>query len=411
MQDQKYYRKGFKMRDEIQHLLDRDYQSAIVDNIRSSGNALEAGDLTISLAGEFGFCYGVDRAVDYAYQTAMKFPDRQIYLVGEIIHNPHVNTRMREMGIESLYPDEDGSFDFSAVTEDDVVILPAFGVTLEDFETLKELGCVLVDTTCGSVLLVWKRVEAYARDGYTAVIHGKYKHEESRATASQVKKHEGGKYLIVRNMDEVQLVADYIARRPGHLSRDEFLAHFRKKASEGFDPDEDLRKVGMANQTTMLAGESLMIGARLREALAERWGEEYAEENYRAFDTLCSATQERQDAIVEMMEDPPDVMIVVGGYNSSNTNHLAHLCSQHTRTFHVDDAGKIDVETGTIRHKPELGADQPEAEETDWLPEGPFELGITAGASTPNNKIGEALVRVLKIRGVEVEPGQAKAAT
>ncbi len=405
--EQTYFRKGFGLKDEVKPLIDSEYHSALVERIRSRGYTETFGDVTVRLAQEFGFCYGVDRAVDYAYETRHKFPDKKVYLVGEIIHNPHVNTRMREMGIESLYPDEGGSFDFSAVTEDDVVILPAFGVTLEDFETLKELGCVLVDTTCGSVLLVWKRVEAYARDGYTAVIHGKYKHEESRATASQVKKHEGGKYLIVRNMDEVQLVADYIARRPGHLSRDEFLDHFRKKASEGFDPDEDLRKVGMANQTTMLAGESLMIGARLREALAERWGEEYAEENYRAFDTLCSATQERQDAIVEMMEDPPDVMIVVGGYNSSNTDHLAHLCSQHTRTFHVDDAGKIDVEAGTIRHKPDLGADRPESEETDWLPEGPFELGITAGASTPNNKIGEALVRVLQIRGVEVEPGQA----
>jgi 4-hydroxy-3-methylbut-2-enyl diphosphate reductase len=244
-------------------------------------------------------------------------------------------------------------------------------------------------------------VESYAREGFTAVIHGKYTHEESRATASQVNKHPGGKYLIVRDMKEAGVVCDYIAKRPGRLSREEFYTHFKDKASEGFDPDRDLEKIGVANQTTMLANESLAIGAKIRDAFVEAYGEEHAGEHFRSFDTICSATQERQDAVVQMMENPPDIMIVIGGYNSSNTNNLAHMCRDHTRTYHIEDAVCIDVDKGTIRHKPVLDPHAPEVEDSDWLPPGPFQLGITAGASTPNNKIGEAILRLLKIRGID----------
>ncbi len=398
-----YFRSGLGLKAKVKPLIDAEYHSALVERIRSRGYRETFGDVTVRLAKEFGFCYGVDRAIDYAYETRHRFPDRRVFLVGEIIHNPHVNHRMQEMGIESLYPDASGTFDFSGVTEDDVVILPAFGVTRQDFERLQKIGCVLVDTTCGSVLVVWKRVEAYARDGFTAVIHGKYTHEEARATASQVTKYPDGKYVIVRNMDEAMLLCDYIARRPGHLSREELLERFRNKVSPGFDPDRDLVRIGVANQTTMLARQSLAIGERIREAMEEAYGPEHVEEHFRSFGTICSATQERQDAVEEMMEEPPDVMIVIGGYNSSNTNHLAQLCRKHTRTYHIEDAACIDVERGTIRHKPELAPHAEEVEEADWLPEGPFDLGITAGASTPNNKIGEALLRVLRIRGTEVE--------
>jgi 4-hydroxy-3-methylbut-2-enyl diphosphate reductase len=404
--EETYFRKGFGLKTEVKPLIDAEYHSALVEQIRASGYERTFGDVKVRLAREFGFCYGVDRAVDYAYETVREFPDRRIFLVGEIIHNPHVNARMNAMGIRLIQPRSDGRFDFSQVDEHDVVIIPAFGVMLADFEILREIGCILVDTTCGSVLVVWKRVEQYARDGFTAVIHGKYTHEESRATASQVNKHPGGKYLIVRDMDEAEVVCDYIVGSANAPDRKAFLGRFAAKTSPGFDPDRDLQRIGMANQTTMLAGESLLIGGRIRQALEARYGEDHARECFRAFDTLCSATQERQDAVADMMKDPPDVMIVVGGYNSSNTNHLAHLCRQHTRTFHVDDATKIDVESGFIRHKPGLGVDDPELTETDWLPEGPFSLGITAGASTPNNKIGEALLRVLRSRGIEVDnPG------
>src|SRR6476660_1194048 len=182
-----YFRKGFGLKAEVQEELAA-YERALVDRMKASDYTLVVGDVTIRLAREFGFCYGVERAVEYAYQTRRKFPDRRIVLVGEIIHNPYVNARLRDMGIEILDRGEKSAFDFSSIQPEDVVILPAFGVTIEDFERLRALGCILVDTTCGSVLNVWKRVESYARDGFTAVIHGKYYHEETRATASQVRK-------------------------------------------------------------------------------------------------------------------------------------------------------------------------------------------------------------------------------
>lgn len=401
--EQTYFRKGFGLKKELRPLIDAEYHSALVERIRSSGYVDTFGDVTVRLAREFGFCYGVDRAVDYAYETVHQFPDRQIYLIGEIIHNPHVNRRMTEMGIVFLYPDAEGVFDFSVLHPEDVVILPAFGVTLHDFTALRGIGCVVVDTTCGSVLHVWKRVESYAQDGFTSLIHGKYTHEESRATASQVHKHEDGKYIIVRDMEESGLLFDYIAQRDGRPTREEFIEYFAPRSSPGFDPDTDLGFVGVANQTTMLAQESLAIGWKLHEAMVERFGEEHAASHFRSFGTICSATQERQDAVAELMETPPQVMLVIGGYNSSNTNHLAHLCRQHTATFHVEDATCIDVETGAIRHKPGISPEIEEVTEPKWLPDGPFDLGITAGASTPNNKIGEALLRILEIRGIEID--------
>jgi len=399
---QTYFRKGFGLRKKLRPIIDAEFASALVERIRSDGNSGQFGDVSVRLAKEFGFCYGVDRAVDYAYETVHNFPDKKIYLVGEIIHNPYVNQRLTDMGITFIYADESGVFDFSQITPKDVAVMPAFGVTRHDFDALNAIGCILVDTTCGSVLHVWKRVESYAKDGFTAVIHGKDSHEESRATASQVNKYDTGRFIIIRDMDESKLLRDYIARVPGGMSREEFMTHFEKKASPGFDPDVDLEFIGVANQTTMLANESLAIGWKIHETMVEHFGEEHAATHFRSFGTICSATQERQDAVAEMMEDPPDVMLVIGGYNSSNTNHLAHLCEEHTRTFHVEDASCIDVETGAIRHKVGLSPDAPQIVDTDCLPAEPFTLGITAGASTPNNKIGEAIVRVLTSRGIDV---------
>ena len=277
--EETYFRRGFGLKSRVQPLIDLEYHSALVQDLRSQDHRGVYGDVTVRLAKEFGFCYGVDRAIDYAYETRHKFPEKRIRLVGEIIHNPHVNQRIRDMGMAFIQPGDDGVFDFSDLAATDVVILPAFGVTVQDLANLRKIGCVLVDTTCGSVLLVWKRVESYARDGFTAVIHGKHYHEESRATASQVSRHEEGRYIIVRNMEEADLVCDYIANRPNRLSRAAFMEHFSAKATSGFDPDIDLEKIGVANQTTMLANESLAIGVRIRDAMAEGSGEEVAERN------------------------------------------------------------------------------------------------------------------------------------
>jgi 4-hydroxy-3-methylbut-2-en-1-yl diphosphate reductase len=408
--EQNYFRRGFGLRKEIEPLIRSEYHSALVDRIRARGYEESWGDgrgeVTVRLAEEFGFCYGVDRAVDYAYETRVKFPDRRVFLLGEIIHNPHVNRRLTDLGVVFLYPDAGGRFDVSGLAPEDVVILPAFGATVDDFRRLQETGAILVDTTCGSVLNVWKRVEQYARDGFTALVHGKHYHEETRATASQVYRWPQGRFIVVRDMAEARLVMDYIERKPGALTRAAFLEHFREKTSPGFDPDLHLERIGVANQTTMLSGDSLAIAAEVGKALERRYGGEAAE-RFRSFDTICSATQERQDAVVKLVADPdrrPDVMLVIGGYNSSNTNHLAVICARHAVTYHIADARCIDPGRRTIRFKPSgTPADAPELEAEDWLPEGPIVVGLTAGASTPNNKIGEAVELLLRTRGIPLE--------
>ena len=395
-----YFRKGFGLKADVQGDLSADYNGRIVDALRERDYTLTLEDVTIRLAREFGFCYGVERAVEYAYQTRRKFPDRRLLLVGEIIHNPHVNAKLRSMGIEILVPDADGTFDFSAVRAEDVVILPAFGVTMAAFEALRATGCVLVDTTCGSVLNVWKRVESYARDGFTALIHGKYYHEETRATASQVLKYPGGSYLVVRDMTEAHEVCAYIE---GHGDREAFLARYRKAASPGFDPDVHLRRVGVANQTTMLAKESLAIGEEVGNAIQRARGDEARARDFRTFDTICSATQERQDAVIALLEEPLTAMIVIGGFNSSNTISLAALCAERVPTYHIEDAAGIDPDRGTV-HFRRAGVKHVEETASGWLPtEGPVRVGVTAGASTPNNKIGETVARILATRGLVLQ--------
>jgi 4-hydroxy-3-methylbut-2-enyl diphosphate reductase len=393
-----YFRKGFGLKGAIEDTLTRDYHSVLVENLKANGYQLQVGPLTFRLAREFGFCYGVDRAVDYAYETRAKFPERSLHLVGEIIHNPHVNRKLEEMGIEFLLREESGEFNFSHLTPDDVVIMPAFGVTIADFERLRGIGCVMVDTTCGSVLNVWKRVESYARDGYTAIIHGKHYHEETKATASQVMKYPGGRYLVVLNMAEARMVCDYIE---GRGSVEELERHFARSVSPGFDFAHDLTRVGLANQTTMLSNESLAIAEEFRKSIERRYGADHVAGHFRTFDTICSATQERQDAVIELLNNPLDVMVVVGGYNSSNTCHLAALAqSRGVRTYHIEDAQGIESATQTVRHQP-VGRKE-EVKETGWL-NGVTRIGITAGASTPNNKIGETISRISATAGVEAD--------
>ena len=394
-----YFRKGFGLKSEVQDELAADYGGAVVDLLRSRDYSLTVGDVTIRLAREFGFCYGVERAVEYAYQTRRKFPDRRIVLVGEIIHNPLVNDRLRSTGVEILArPEPTGAFDFTSITPSDVVILPAFGVTIDDFNALRTIGCILVDTTCGSVLNVWKRVESYARDGFTALIHGKYYHEETRATASQVRNYDDGQYLIVRDMDEARIVCDYIE---GHVSADELLATFAAAVSPGFDPAIHLHRIGVANQTTMLARESIAIGEAVGAAIERARGAEARAAAFRSFDTICSATQERQDAVRELLDEHVDLMIVIGGFNSSNTISLAALCADRAPTYHIETANAIDPASHSVHfRRPEKV--HREADAIGWLPPGRVRVGVTAGASTPNNKIGDVVARILATRGLGV---------
>lgn len=374
--------------------LAEDYHSALVDRIKQDDFRYTSGDLVVYLAREFGFCYGVDRAVDYAYQARKRFADRQVFLTGEIIHNPHVNHKLRASGIRFL---SDPGESIEALTAEDVVILPAFGVSVGDLQRFVGIGCTLVDTTCGSVLNVWKNVTRYAQDGFTAVIHGKMHHEETRATASQALTYPNGRFLVVLDKEEAGIVCDYI-RHGG--DRDAFVARFAPASSEGFDPDRDLARIGLANQTTMLMAESLEIGEMFRQAMRDRYGEADLSARYRAFDTICSATQERQDAVIALLaEHEVDAMIVVGGYNSSNTCNLAALCAGHVPTFHIAEPACL-VSPSEIRHRPVAppGAPKRKIEEiaaVGWMPSArPLRLGLTAGASTPNNIIGEVIGRL-----------------
>jgi 4-hydroxy-3-methylbut-2-en-1-yl diphosphate reductase len=386
------FRKGLDMKEAVAGELAAAYDSQLVDRVRADDHRYSSGRMTIHLAREFGFCYGVDRAVDYAYQARRRFPGRNVFLTGEIIHNPHVNERLRAEGIRFLSdPAERGR----ALGPEDVVILPAFGVTVTDMLQLTAQGCTLVDTTCGSVLNVWKNVIRYAREGYTSIIHGKVRHEETRATASQALKYPDGHYLVVLDRIEAAIVCDYI-RHGG--DRDAFLVRFAEAMSPGFDPDRHLVRVGCANQTTMLMTESLEIGEMVGTAMRDRYGEKAVAEHFRAFDTICSATQERQDAVIALLDQHPlDLMVVVGGYNSSNTCNLARLCAERVPTFHIAEPDCLESAT-RIRHRP-VGAPSTakgtETVRTGWLPgEGSLAIGLTAGASTPNNIVGEVIRRL-----------------
>jgi len=388
------FRKGLDLKDAVKGDLARDYHSDVVEQIRKNDFRFEDGRLVIHLAREFGFCYGVDRAVDYAYQARKRFADQRVFLTGEIIHNPHVNQKLRSAGILFL---SDPGEPVPPLGAGDVVIIPAFGVTLHELARLQGLGCTLVDTTCGSVLNVWKNVTRYAREGFTAVIHGKVKHEETQATASQALKTPGGRYLVVLDRVEAGAVCDYIR---GDGDRDAFMARFGKAVSEGFDPDRDLGHIGLANQTTMLMSESLEIAEMLRKAMVDRYGPDAMADRYRSFDTICSATQERQDAVLTLLDtEGIDLMLVVGGYNSSNTCNLARICADRVPTYHIADVDRLESPT-RIRHRPVPPSDQPMAKlpetATDgWLPRvGPVRIGLTAGASTPNNIVGMVVERL-----------------
>jgi 4-hydroxy-3-methylbut-2-enyl diphosphate reductase len=314
-----------------------------------------------------------------------------VFLTGEIIHNPHVNDRLRAQGIRFL---SDPGESWAALGPDDVVILPAFGVSIDDMLRLQEQGCTLVDTTCGSVLNVWKNVRRYAREGFTAVIHGKVQHEETRATASQATQFPGGRYLIVRDLDEADRVCRFIRTGDG---ADDLVASFGEAMSPGFNPLTDLARVGCANQTTMLMTESLHIGEMVRDAMADRYGHDALAERFRSFDTICSATQERQDAVIALLDEQPlDLMVVIGGYNSSNTCNLAKICEARVPTYHIADPTCLQS-AERIRHRP-IGepstAQVPEQATPSWLPAGAVRVGLTAGASTPNNVVGQVIERL-----------------
>lgn len=371
------------------------YRSDLVERIRASGHILSAGNLTIKLAKEFGFCYGVERAIDLAYAARKAYPDRRIFLLGEIIHNPEVNDQIRRMGIETI-AGKPSDEEINRLRPEDIVIIPAFGTEVSTKRKLEEKGCLFVDTTCGDVMSVWKRVRQYSKDSVTSIIHGKAWHEETKATSSQARATGGGHYLVVFTLAETDYVCNYILNGG---NKAEFLEKFKGAYSEGFDPDIHLEAIGVANQTTMLRGETEDVQRRLKAAMAQKFGEAALSAHFRFFDTICGATQDRQDALEKLLRDPLDLLLVIGGYNSSNTSHLAEMGEAKLPTYFIKNAAKM-VSDKLIFHYDQHK--HQEIESQNWLPAGRVTVGITAGASCPNNLIEDAIRRLFELRGISV---------
>jgi 4-hydroxy-3-methylbut-2-enyl diphosphate reductase len=378
------------------------YRSDVVERIRANGNILSAGELTIKLAKEFGFCYGVERAIDLAYAARRAYPDQRIFLLGEIIHNPEVNDQIKRMGIVTI-AGKPGDEEINQLGPDDIVIIPAFGTEVATRRKLEEKGCNFVDTTCGDVMSVWKRVRQYSKDSVTSIIHGKAWHEETMATSSQARASGKGHYLVVFTLAETDYVCNYIIHGG---NKTEFLDKFKGAYSEGFDPDIDLEAIGVANQTTMLRGETEEVQRRLKSAMIQKYGEIEINRHFRFFDTICGATQDRQDALGKLLQEPLALLLVIGGYNSSNTSHLAEMGEAKLPTYFIKNAAKM--ESDQLIHHYNLH-EHKEIKTRDWLPSGKITVGITAGASCPNNLIEDTIRRLFELRGISVQDLLARA--
>jgi 4-hydroxy-3-methylbut-2-en-1-yl diphosphate reductase len=372
------------------------YRSDLVERIRAQGNILSAGDLTVKLAKEFGFCYGVERAIDLAYAARRAYPNQRIFLLGEIIHNPEVNDQIRRMGIVTI-ASKPNDEEINQLKPEDIVIIPAFGTEVLTRRKLEEKGCLFVDTTCGDVMSVWKRVRQYSKDSVTSIIHGKAWHEETKATSSQARANGGGHYLVVFTLAETDYVCDYIIHGG---NKAEFLEKFKGAYSEGFDPDTHLEAIGVANQTTMLRGETEEVQRRLKNAMIQKHGEAEVQKHFRFFDTICGATQDRQDALGKLLREPLNLLLVIGGYNSSNTSHLAEMGEAKLPTFFIKNAAKMASDKLIVHYNQHL---HKEVETGEWLPQGKITVGITAGASCPNNLIEDAIRRLFELRGISVQ--------
>lgn len=382
-----YHRKGFGHDEAVSGQMQSEYQSDLIQQIRENSYRLTRGDVTIRLAQAFGFCWGVERAVAMAYETRQHFPTERIWITNEIIHNPSVNQRLREMEV-GFIPVEAGQKDFTVVDQGDVVILPAFGASVQEMQLLNDKRCTIVDTTCPWVSKVWNTVEKHKKTRHTSIIHGKYNHEETVATSSFA-----GTYLIVLNLQQAQYVCDYILNGG---NKAEFMEKFRNACSPGFDPDRDLEQVGIANQTTMLKSETEQIGKLFEHTMLRKYGPAQLNEHFMAFNTICDATQERQDAMFELVEEKLDLMVVVGGYNSSNTTHLQEIAIERgIPSYHIDSGDRI-LSNNRIQHKP-LGRDLEITE--NWLPAGPIVVGVTSGASTPDRVVATIIEQIFELKG------------
>lgn len=385
-QSDNYHRKGFGHQEEVTQTLSQEYQSHLIQTIRQNNYLMTRGDVTIRLAEAFGFCWGVERAVAMAYETRTHFPTEKIWITNEIIHNPSVNQRLREMDVDFI-PVNGGVKDFSVVKAKEVVILPAFGASVGEMQLLNDRGCTIVDTTCPWVSKVWNSVEKHKKKQYTSIIHGKYKHEETVATSSFA-----GTYLVVLNLEEAKYVCNYILHGG---DKGEFLAKFKNAYSQGFEPDVDLVRVGIANQTTMLKSETEAIGKLFEQTMMKKYNPAELNDHFMSFNTICDATQERQDAMLNLVEEKLDLMVVIGGFNSSNTTHLQEIAVERgIPSYHIDSCDRI-LAGNRIEHKP-LNKNL-EIEE-NWLPAGKITVGVTSGASTPDKVVEDVIEKIFALK-------------
>ena len=380
--------------EKVQAEVQRHYESSIVEKIRANEGTLTVGNTTVKLAQQFGFCYGVERAIDLAYAAHKVFSDKRIFLIGEIIHNQEVNRQLDDMNIVSL-PWKEMDEQYDQLTEEDVVIVPAFGAPTSYIDKIEERGAAIVDTTCGDVMKVWRRVRGYAKQGFTSIIHGKAGHEETRATASRaLGDKKDGHYIVILTLADTDFLCDYFA---GKVSPQDLMARFGNAVSDGFDPELHLNKVGVANQTTMLKSETEEIQKRVCKAIIARDGKS---ENFQFFDTICGATQERQDALFEMLKGHMDALLVVGGYNSSNTAHLVEIGQEELPTFFIQNSDRLtsleEIVHFDLEQKTEITSQHTNILDLDK----DIIVGITAGASCPNNLIESTIKRIFELRGI-----------
>ena len=385
-----YNRKGFGHAKEVATVMASAYQSNLIQEIRDNNYTLKQGQVTIKLAKAFGFCWGVERSVAMAYETRQHFPSEKIWITNEIIHNPSVNQRLREMNVGFIQV-VDGDKDFTVVGQGDVVILPAFGASIHEMQLLNDKGCKIVDTTCPWVSKVWNSVEKHKKRDYTSIIHGKYAHEETVATSSFA-----DRYLVVLNLEQAEYVTNYILHGG---DRQEFLAKFKNAYSEGFDPDQDLERVGIANQTTMLKSETEQIGKLLEQTMLKKYGPTELNNHFMSFNTICDATQERQDAMFGLVKEDISLMIVIGGFNSSNTTHLQEIAVENNiPSYHIDSVERI-LSRDRLEHKP-LNQEISIAE--NWLPEGAINVGVTSGASTPDKVVADVIEKIFDLKAAAI---------
>lgn len=401
MKTDQFHRRGFKeVRDDVEKSMDEQFKSQLVDELKTNNFVIEKDGVKVHLAKDFGFCWGVERSIALAYEAVEHFPGKTVHITNELIHNPEVNDNLHDMDVQFIEKLGEGKKDFSKVGDGDVVILPAFGASFEEMAMMNEKNVDIVDTTCPWVSKVWNTVDTHQRKGLTSIIHGKYAHEETVATVSFCEE-----YICVKDMKEAELVADYILNGGDKAA---FLEYFKNAVSEGFDPDTMLDKVGLANQTTMYKKETKAIGQMLQKTMMKKFGPVDVNGHYYEFDTICDATQERQDAVSDMVTAADDLdldfILVVGGWDSSNTAHLLEIPQKAgVRSFHINKAECIGADN-TITHRTMSGEIVTEKLIEDIEnKDKEVVMGVTSGASTPDKSVQDSLSSIFLLKKMNTQ--------